>query len=64
MLILAHFFERPYNLCESDVGGYKLDVYKRQMRAHLYASLGALKTGCDIMLKKEGVRLDAITRCV
>lgn len=31
------------------------------MRAHLYASLGALKTGCDIMLKKEGVRLDAIT---
>lgn len=24
MLILAHFFERPYDLCESDVSGYKL----------------------------------------
>lgn len=31
------------------------------MRANLFASLGALKVGCDIMLKKEGVRLDAIT---
>ena len=31
------------------------------MRAHLFASLGALKVGCDIMLKEEGVRLDAIT---
>ncbi len=31
------------------------------MRAHLFASLGALKVGCDIMLKEEGVKLDAIT---
>ena len=31
------------------------------MRAHLFASLGVLKVGCDIMLKEEGVRLDAIT---
>ena len=28
------------------------------MRAHLFASLGVLKVGCDIMLKEEGVRLD------
>ena len=31
------------------------------MRANLFAALGALKVGCDIMLKEEGVRLDAIT---
>ena len=31
------------------------------MRAHLFAALGALKVGCDIMLKEEGVKLDAIT---
>ncbi len=31
------------------------------MRAHLFSALGALKVGCDIMLKEEGVRLDAIT---
>jgi sugar (pentulose or hexulose) kinase len=31
------------------------------MRAHLFASLGALKVGCDIMLKEEGVQLDSIT---
>ena len=31
------------------------------MRSHLFAALGALKVGCDIMLKEEGVRLDAIT---
>lgn len=31
------------------------------MRAHLFSSLGALKVGCDIMLKEEGVKLDAIT---
>lgn len=31
------------------------------MRANLYASLGALKLGCDIMLKEEGVRLDSVT---
>ena len=31
------------------------------MRAHLYAAFGALKVGCDIMLKEEGVKLDRIT---
>ncbi len=31
------------------------------MRAHLYSSLGALKVGCDILLKDEKVQLDAIT---
>lgn len=31
------------------------------MRAHLFTSLGALKTGCDIMLKQEGVKVDRIT---
>ncbi len=31
------------------------------MRAHLFASLGVLKVGCDIMLKEEGVKLDKIT---
>lgn len=31
------------------------------MRAHLFTSLGALKTGCDILLKKEGIRVDRIT---
>ena len=31
------------------------------MRANLFAALGALKVGCDIMLKVEGVKLDAIT---
>lgn len=31
------------------------------MRAHLYSAFGALKVGCDIMLKEEGVRLDRIT---
>ena len=31
------------------------------MRAHLFSALGALKAGCDILLKEEGVRLDAIT---
>lgn len=30
------------------------------MRVHLFTSLGALKTGMDILLKKEGVRLDQI----
>ena len=30
-------------------------------RAHLFSALGALKVGCDIMLKEEGVKLDAIT---
>ena len=28
------------------------------MRAHLYTSLGAVKLGMDILLKKEGVKLD------
>lgn len=28
------------------------------MKVHLYTSLGALKTGMDILLKKEGVKLD------
>ena len=28
------------------------------MRVHLYTSLGALKTGMDILLKKEDVKLD------
>ena len=28
------------------------------MRVHLYTSLGALKTGMDILLKKENVKLD------
>ncbi len=31
------------------------------MRTHLYAAFGALKVGCDIMLKEEGVGLDRIT---
>ena len=31
------------------------------MRTHLFSAFGALKVGCDIMLKEEGVRLDAIT---
>lgn len=31
------------------------------MRTHLYTAFGALKVGCDIMLKEEGVRLDRIT---
>ena len=31
------------------------------MRVHLFTSLGALKTGLDILLKKEGVKLDRIT---
>ncbi len=30
------------------------------MRVHLFTALGALKTGLDIMLKKEGVKLDRI----
>lgn len=30
------------------------------MRVHLFTSLGALKTGMDILLKDEGVRLDQI----
>ncbi len=28
------------------------------MRVHLYTALGALKTGLDILLKEEGVKLD------
>ncbi len=31
------------------------------MRTHLYSAFGALKVGCDIMLKEEGVKLDKIT---
>ena len=31
------------------------------MRTHLYSAFGALKVGCDIMLKEEGVKLDRIT---
>lgn len=31
------------------------------MRAQLYSCFGALKVGCDIMLKEEGVKLDCIT---
>ena len=31
------------------------------MRAHLYTAFGALKVGCDIMLREEGVKLDRIT---
>ena len=31
------------------------------MRTHLYSAFGALKVGCDIMLKEENVRLDRIT---
>ncbi|GKX65673.1 xylulokinase [Inconstantimicrobium mannanitabidum] len=30
------------------------------MRVHLFTSLGALKTGLDILLKQEGVKLDEI----
>jgi sugar (pentulose or hexulose) kinase len=30
------------------------------MRVHLFTSLGALKTGLDILLKEEGVKLDEI----
>lgn len=30
------------------------------MRTHLFASLGVLKTGMDILLKEEGVKLDEI----
>lgn len=31
------------------------------MRVHLYTALGALKTGMDILLKKENVKIDCIT---
>ena len=31
------------------------------MRVHLFTALGALKTGCDILLKKEQVKVDNIT---
>ncbi len=31
------------------------------MRCHLYSAFAALKIGCDIMLKEEGVKLDRIT---
>ena len=31
------------------------------MRAHLYASIGVLKIGNDILLKQEGVKVDRIT---
>lgn len=31
------------------------------MRTQLYSCFGALKVGCDIMLKEEGVKLDCIT---
>ena len=31
------------------------------MRSLVYSAFGALKTGCDIMLKEEGVCLDRIT---
>ena len=31
------------------------------MRAHLFSSLGALKVGCDILLKGEGVKVERIT---
>ena len=31
------------------------------MRVHLFTSLGALKTGLDILLKTEGVKVDTIT---
>ncbi len=31
------------------------------MRVHLFTSLGALKTGCDILLKQEKVKVDNIT---
>ena len=31
------------------------------MRTHLFSAFGALKVGCDIMLKEEGVKLDRIT---
>ena len=30
------------------------------MRVHLFTALGALKTGMDILLKEEGVKLDKI----
>src|SRR5690606_14300845 len=30
------------------------------MRTHLYASLGALRVGLDVLLKDEGVELDAM----
>ena len=30
-------------------------------RAHLFAALGVLKVGCDILLKEENVKLDSIT---
>jgi sugar (pentulose or hexulose) kinase len=31
------------------------------MRVNLFTALGALKTGCDILLKEEGVKVDNIT---
>ena len=30
------------------------------LRVHLFTALGALKTGMDILLKEEGVKLDKI----
>ena len=31
------------------------------MRVHLFTSLGALKTGLDILFKEEGVQADRVT---
>ena len=48
---------RPLFVRKAD-SGFNLANF---MRAHLYSAFGALKVGCDIMLKEEGVKLDRIT---
>ena len=48
---------RPLFVRKAD-GNFNLANF---MRTHLYSAFGALKVGCDIMLKEEGVKLDKIT---
>ena len=48
---------RPLFVRKAD-GNFNLANF---MRTHLYSAFGALKVGCDIMLKEEGVKLERIT---
>lgn len=48
---------RPLFVRKAD-GNFNLANF---MRTHLYSAFGALKVGCDIMLKEESVGLDKIT---
>ena len=62
------------NNCTSDINGWVdifgefakilgVDIPKWRLydELHLYTAFGALKVGCDIMLREEGVKLDRIT---